>query len=209
MVPRSEFDNVVERLRQVVAFMQRQFGMTMDGAGLSQPPPLPPPHEKQQAKNISVLMANGGNVIYGVVHQHFEGTGAAHRFEKGNILSTIGLEEIWDAIHRAVAISLMHTKELKHGERSSRADDFGNAAMITLNTQQNAQQLESLVGASSCGHMHSETYLLRIINAALNNQLFFKLVGHRFTVVTIDAAYTNPYKTDVLVLTPDKPQTSS
>ncbi|KAK9167436.1 hypothetical protein Scep_002627 [Stephania cephalantha] len=44
------------------------------------------------------------------------------------------------------------------------------------------------------------TYLIRIINAALNNQLFFKLVGHRFTVVTIDAAYTNPYKTDVLVL---------
>ncbi|KAK9111827.1 hypothetical protein Scep_019346 [Stephania cephalantha] len=35
MVPRSEFDNVTEQLRQVVAFMQRQFWMTMDGAGLS------------------------------------------------------------------------------------------------------------------------------------------------------------------------------
>ncbi|KAK9124367.1 hypothetical protein Sjap_013969 [Stephania japonica] len=46
------------------------------------------------------------------------------------------------------------------------------------------------------------TYLLRIINAALNNQLFFKLAGHRFTVVAIDAAYTNPYETDVLVLAP-------
>ncbi|KAK9125517.1 hypothetical protein Scep_014363 [Stephania cephalantha] len=45
MVPRSEFDSVVEQLRQVVAFMQRQFGMTMDGAGLSQPQP-PPPHEQ-------------------------------------------------------------------------------------------------------------------------------------------------------------------
>ncbi|KAK9094563.1 hypothetical protein Scep_026032 [Stephania cephalantha] len=30
-----EFDSVVEQLRQVVVFMQRQFGMTMDGAGLS------------------------------------------------------------------------------------------------------------------------------------------------------------------------------
>ncbi|KAK9166221.1 hypothetical protein Scep_001412 [Stephania cephalantha] len=52
MVPRSEFDSVVEQLRQVVAFMQRQFGMTMDGAGLSQPQPPPPPplppHEQQQ-----------------------------------------------------------------------------------------------------------------------------------------------------------------
>ncbi|KAK9157967.1 hypothetical protein Scep_004541 [Stephania cephalantha] len=37
MVPRSEFDSVAEQLRHVVAFMQRQFGMTMDGAGLSQP----------------------------------------------------------------------------------------------------------------------------------------------------------------------------
>ncbi|KAK9125527.1 hypothetical protein Scep_014373 [Stephania cephalantha] len=48
-----EFDSVAERLGQVVAFMQRQFGMTMDGAGLSQPqppppPPPPPPHEQQQ-----------------------------------------------------------------------------------------------------------------------------------------------------------------
>ncbi|KAK9082221.1 hypothetical protein Syun_031313 [Stephania yunnanensis] len=53
MVPRSEFDRVAEQLRQVVAFMQRQFGMITDGAGLSQPqpqPPTPPPpsHEEQQ-----------------------------------------------------------------------------------------------------------------------------------------------------------------
>ncbi|KAK9083595.1 hypothetical protein Scep_030066 [Stephania cephalantha] len=52
MVPHLEFDNVVEQLRQVVVFMQRQFGMTMDGAGLSQPPPPPPPppQEQQQAQ---------------------------------------------------------------------------------------------------------------------------------------------------------------
>ncbi|KAK9099036.1 hypothetical protein Syun_026081 [Stephania yunnanensis] len=35
MVPRSEFDSVAEHLRQVVAFMQRKFGMTIDGACLS------------------------------------------------------------------------------------------------------------------------------------------------------------------------------
>ncbi|KAK9139805.1 hypothetical protein Scep_009486 [Stephania cephalantha] len=57
MVPRSEFDSVVDQLRQVVAFMQRQFGTTMDGAGLSQPqppppPPPPPPHEQQQPPQI-------------------------------------------------------------------------------------------------------------------------------------------------------------
>ncbi|KAK9089229.1 hypothetical protein Scep_028311 [Stephania cephalantha] len=53
MVPRSEFDSVAEQLRHVVAFMQRQFGMTMDGAGLSQPqPPPPPPHEHQQPPQV-------------------------------------------------------------------------------------------------------------------------------------------------------------
>ncbi|KAK9128233.1 hypothetical protein Syun_017030 [Stephania yunnanensis] len=52
MVSRSEFDNVAEQLRQVVAFMQRQFRMTMDGAGLSQPQPPPPPHEHQQPPQV-------------------------------------------------------------------------------------------------------------------------------------------------------------
>ncbi|KAK9094223.1 hypothetical protein Scep_025692 [Stephania cephalantha] len=56
MVPRSEFDSVADQLRQVVAFMQRQFGMTIDAAGLSrpqpQPPPPPLPHEQQQPPQI-------------------------------------------------------------------------------------------------------------------------------------------------------------
>ncbi|KAK1271268.1 Laccase-24 [Acorus gramineus] len=50
--------------------------------------------------------------------------------------------------------------------------------------------------------VQGETYLLRIINAALNNQLFFSVAGHSLTVVAADAGYTKPYKTDVLVLAP-------
>ncbi|KAK9148571.1 hypothetical protein Scep_007328 [Stephania cephalantha] len=53
MVPRAEFDIVAEQLRKVMAFMHQQFGMTMDGAGLSQPqPPPPPPHYQQQPPQI-------------------------------------------------------------------------------------------------------------------------------------------------------------
>ncbi|KAK9119487.1 hypothetical protein Scep_017580 [Stephania cephalantha] len=55
MVPRAEFDIVAEQLRKVMAFMHQQFGMTMDGAGLSQPqppPPPPPPHDQQQPPQI-------------------------------------------------------------------------------------------------------------------------------------------------------------
>nr|DAD26593.1 TPA_asm: hypothetical protein HUJ06_028061 [Nelumbo nucifera] len=50
--------------------------------------------------------------------------------------------------------------------------------------------------------VQGKTYLLRIINAALNNQLFFKIARHNFTVVAVDASYTEPYKTDVVVVSP-------
>ncbi|XP_054781488.1 laccase-7-like [Prosopis cineraria] len=48
----------------------------------------------------------------------------------------------------------------------------------------------------------AETYLLRIINAALNEHLFFRIASHTFTVVAVDAAYTNPYATDIIVIAP-------
>jgi len=48
----------------------------------------------------------------------------------------------------------------------------------------------------------NETYLLRIINAALNTPMFFKVANHTFTVVGADAAYTTPYETDVVVIAP-------
>ncbi|CAA0836333.1 Laccase-7 [Striga hermonthica] len=50
--------------------------------------------------------------------------------------------------------------------------------------------------------VRGKTYLLRIINAAMNNQLFFKIAAHKLTVVAVDAAYTNPYSTDVVVVAP-------
>ncbi|KAL2336992.1 hypothetical protein Fmac_011438 [Flemingia macrophylla] len=47
-----------------------------------------------------------------------------------------------------------------------------------------------------------KTYLLRIINAALNEELFFKIAGHSFTVVEVDASYVKPFKTDTLLISP-------
>ncbi|XP_058093571.1 laccase-22-like isoform X1 [Magnolia sinica] len=46
------------------------------------------------------------------------------------------------------------------------------------------------------------TYMLRLINAALNEELFFKVAGHPLTVVEVDATYTKPFKTNVVLLTP-------
>ncbi|KAH9294916.1 hypothetical protein KI387_038504, partial [Taxus chinensis] len=47
-----------------------------------------------------------------------------------------------------------------------------------------------------------ETYLLRIINAALNQQLFFKIADHDLVVVAADASYTKPYSTNVVTIAP-------
>nr|XP_023906364.1 laccase-4-like [Quercus suber]POF18715.1 laccase-4 [Quercus suber] len=46
------------------------------------------------------------------------------------------------------------------------------------------------------------TYLLRIINAALNEELFFKIAGHTLTIVEVDASYVKPVKLDTIVIAP-------
>ncbi|KAH7853967.1 hypothetical protein Vadar_008626 [Vaccinium darrowii] len=47
-----------------------------------------------------------------------------------------------------------------------------------------------------------KTYLLRIINAAVNEELFFKIAGHNVTIVEVDATYTKPFKTDIVFVAP-------
>ncbi|KAL6552515.1 sphingosine N-acyltransferase lac1 [Orobanche hederae] len=47
-----------------------------------------------------------------------------------------------------------------------------------------------------------KTYLLRIINAALNDELFFAMENHSLTVVEIDGVYTKPFKTKATMITP-------
>ena len=46
------------------------------------------------------------------------------------------------------------------------------------------------------------TYLLRVINAAVNFQLYFGVAGHNLTVVEADAEYTKPFSTGYIVLAP-------
>lgn len=47
-----------------------------------------------------------------------------------------------------------------------------------------------------------KTYLLRIINAALNDELFFAIAGHNMTVVEVDAVYTKPFTTQAILIAP-------
>ncbi|MCL7039204.1 hypothetical protein MKW94_000284 [Papaver nudicaule] len=47
-----------------------------------------------------------------------------------------------------------------------------------------------------------KTYLLRLINAALNDELFFSIANHTLTIVDVDAVYVKPFTTETLLLTP-------
>ncbi|KAG1346881.1 Laccase-11 [Cocos nucifera] len=47
-----------------------------------------------------------------------------------------------------------------------------------------------------------KTYLLRIVNAALNDEVFFAIAGHNMTVVEIDAVYCKPFTTNAILIAP-------
>ncbi|CAI0449723.1 unnamed protein product [Linum tenue] len=47
-----------------------------------------------------------------------------------------------------------------------------------------------------------KTYLLRLINAAMQDILFFSIAGHQLTVVGTDGTYTKPFKSDYITISP-------
>ncbi|VFR00328.1 unnamed protein product [Cuscuta campestris] len=47
-----------------------------------------------------------------------------------------------------------------------------------------------------------KTYLLRMVNAVMNNIMFFSIANHQFTVVGTDGSYTKPFKADYAVISP-------
>ncbi|KAG4164540.1 hypothetical protein ERO13_A13G023900v2 [Gossypium hirsutum] len=47
-----------------------------------------------------------------------------------------------------------------------------------------------------------KTYLLRLVNAALNDELFFSIANHTLTVVDVDAVHVKPFETETFLITP-------
>jgi FtsP/CotA-like multicopper oxidase with cupredoxin domain len=47
-----------------------------------------------------------------------------------------------------------------------------------------------------------KTYLLRIINAAMNNDYWFSIAKHRVTIVGADGNYLKPFKTHAFPISP-------
>ncbi|KAK9943596.1 hypothetical protein M0R45_009199 [Rubus argutus] len=50
--------------------------------------------------------------------------------------------------------------------------------------------------------VHGKTYLLRLVNAIMNEEMFFAIAGHNFTVVAQDGAYIKPIPTRYIMITP-------
>ncbi|RDX60648.1 Laccase-14, partial [Mucuna pruriens] len=49
---------------------------------------------------------------------------------------------------------------------------------------------------------YGKTYLFRIINAAMNEEFFFGVANHHLSIVGIDASYTKPLNTNLIMITP-------
>ncbi|KAH0683542.1 hypothetical protein KY290_022163 [Solanum tuberosum] len=47
-----------------------------------------------------------------------------------------------------------------------------------------------------------KTYLLRIVNAVMNNLMFFSVANHQLTVVGTDGAYVKPFKSNYITISP-------
>ncbi|KAK9286359.1 hypothetical protein L1049_014753 [Liquidambar formosana] len=49
---------------------------------------------------------------------------------------------------------------------------------------------------------YGKTYLLRIVNAVMDENMFFAVAHHEITLVGTDGCYTKPLKTDYIMITP-------
>ncbi|KAL8224694.1 hypothetical protein R6Q57_017251 [Mikania cordata] len=117
--------------------------------------------------------------------------GVPYPFPKPDVEQVVILGEWWKSDTEKVI-----NEALKSGLAPNVSDAHtinGHPGPITTCQSQGGFQLSVDNGKS---------YMLRIINAALNEELFFKIAGHKLTVVEVDATYVKPFTTDTIVIAP-------
>ncbi|GAA0166039.1 hypothetical protein Leryth_021528 [Lithospermum erythrorhizon] len=117
--------------------------------------------------------------------------GESYPFAKPNHETPILLGEWWDANPIDV---------IREATRTGAAPNISNA--YTINGQPGDLYNCSIKGTTIVPVNSGESILLRVINSALNQQLFFTIANHKFTVVGADASYVKPFTTSVLMLGP-------
>ncbi|XP_030451262.1 laccase-12-like [Syzygium oleosum] len=128
--------------------------------------------------------------VYGALVIHPK-EGASYPFPKPKRETPILLGEWWDANPLDV---------VRESTRTGGAPNISDA--YTINGQPgdlyNCSSKDTVIVPIDLG----ETHLLRVINAALNQELFFSVANHTFTVVGADASYLKPFTTSVIMLGP-------
>ncbi|KAL8247782.1 hypothetical protein R6Q59_008998 [Mikania micrantha] len=117
--------------------------------------------------------------------------GGSYPFPKPNRDSIVILGEWWNANPLNV---------IREAMRTGGAPNVSDA--YTINGQPgdlyNCSSKDTVIVPVDSG----ETNLIRVINAALNQQLFVTIANHKLTVVGADASYVKPFTTNVLMLGP-------
>ncbi|KAI7744357.1 hypothetical protein M8C21_013810 [Ambrosia artemisiifolia] len=117
--------------------------------------------------------------------------GESYPFPKPKRDSVVMLGEWWNANPLAV---------IREAMRTGGAPNVSDA--YTINGQPgdlyNCSSKDTAIVPIDSG----ETNLIRVINSALNQQLFFSIANHKLTVVGADASYVKPFTTNVLMLGP-------
>ncbi|KZV34935.1 laccase-12 [Dorcoceras hygrometricum] len=117
--------------------------------------------------------------------------GDSYPFAEPKRESTLLLGEWWDANPMDV---------VREATRTGGAPNVSDA--FTINGQPgdlyNCSKKDTVIVPVDSG----ETNLLRVVNSALNQQLFFKVANHKLTVVGADASYVKPFTTSVIMLGP-------
>ncbi|XP_058184589.1 laccase-12-like isoform X2 [Rhododendron vialii] len=128
--------------------------------------------------------------VYGAIIIHPK-EGSSYPFPKPTRETPLLLGEWWDANPVDV---------IDEATRTGGAPNISDA--YTINGQPgdfyNCSSQDTVIVPIGSG----ETNLLRIINAGLNQQLFFTVANHKLTVVGADASYLKPFTTDTIMLGP-------
>ncbi|KAL6519457.1 Laccase-4 [Orobanche gracilis] len=117
--------------------------------------------------------------------------GTPYPFPKPEHERVIILGEWWKSDTEAII-----NEALKSGQAPNVSDAH------TINGQPGPVPNCSRTGGFTLSVVPGKNYLLRLINAALNEELFFKIAGHELTVVEVDATYVKPFKTDTILIAP-------
>ncbi|WJX38518.1 laccase [Trifolium repens] len=89
---------------------------------------------------------------------------------------------------------------VRQAQRTGAAPNISDA--YTINGQPGDLYKCSTKGTTTIPIHSGETNLIRVINAALNQPLFFTIANHKLTVVGADASYLKPFTTNILMLGP-------